>query len=49
MFKVNKIKVKYLHELTLASLYFSRVILEAYLRSSQKSMMEEKSLTTSSL
>ena len=35
-------KIKYLHELTktLAALYFSHAILEAYLEPSRKSMME---------
>ena len=42
MFKVIRIKVKYLHELTgtLAFLYFSHVIPEGYLESSRTSMME---------
>ena len=42
MFKVIRIKVKYLHELTgtLAFLYFSHVIPEAYLESSRTSTME---------
>ena len=50
MFKVNKIKVKYLHELTerLAFLYFSHVIPDKCLDSSRTSLMEfflRKSLT----
>ena len=42
MFKINKIKVKYLHELTemLAFLYFFHVIQKACLESSQTSMIE---------
>ena len=42
MFKVNKIKVKYLHELTetLVFLYFSHVISEGYSESSRTTIME---------